>query len=748
MQRNRKRIVRSIALALMSAATAEALAQTGGLEEIVVTAQKREQSLQEAPIAISAFGPDALKQLRIQDVHDIGGYVPNIQINSSPGGSTGATVGIRGSVTINPAVTWEPTVGMYLDGAFIGKNLGGIFDVADLERVEVLRGPQGSLYGKNTVGGAINLITRKPSGEFGGNVVAGFGNEGYYRYRGSIDTPAIGTVGEGIGRFAANITAQRAKRDGFVENVNDPVGIPLAAPKSSDEYENLDSTSGRVSLALDVTEDFEARYSYDFSNKDQNPTASVLTNVDPSMAVGGFAAAAPALPLLMPYVQPDDKYPSKLSNDQSRFEKSDIDGHALHLRYGLGDVGMLGDVTLKSITSYRTLNWDDWLDLDGSPIDFFHSARFVDYDQFSQEFQVIGQTERVNYVFGLYYFDETADVYNPISFFGVFGAPLSPNAYNLNGSSEAVFGQIDWKPAAEVLKDRLTVTVGARYTQEEKNQMISHPTFRDNQDDDWNNFSPALTLTWEFNDAVNVYARYAEGWKSGGFNGEADTLESFQYAYDPEEVASYELGLKSRWLDDRLQVNAAAFENKIDDMQISVFLSGSAAASVVDNAGKATVRGFELEVLAMPVDNLQLNLSWGYLDPEYDEYIDAGVDVANSRDFPYAPENTANAGIQYTVPGVLGGDLTGRLDWVYVDNRVAYPDPVQNLYSQLDSYSLLNGRLTLAEIPVGKGTLEVAAWGKNLTDEEYRINTIPFLIWTVSYFGDPRTYGLEARYDF
>ena len=377
MQTTRKRLVQACTTALIAMCGAQALAQQGGLEEIVVTAQKREQSLQEIPVAITAFGADALQQQRIRDVGDISGLVPNVQINPSPSGSTGVTVAIRGSVTINPAVTWEPTVGLYLDGAFIGKNVGGIFDVADLERVEVLRGPQGSLYGKNTVGGAINLITRKPSGELGGTLRGGIGNEGYYQLYGSVDTPALGTVGEGLGQLSANITLQREERDGFTDNIDDPIGMaPFAGPRSSDEYANKDADAGRIALALDVTERFDMRYAYDFSEKDQEPTASVLTAVDdPGL---GFGA------LLSPYIQSENDYPSKLSNDQSRYEKSEVEGHALHLNYRPGELGFLGDVTFKSITSYRKLSWDDAIDLDGSPIDFFHSERHIDYDQFSR----------------------------------------------------------------------------------------------------------------------------------------------------------------------------------------------------------------------------------------------------------------------------------------------------------------------------------------------------------------------------
>ena len=731
----------ALAIALASAVSLPAHAQQGGLEEIVVTAQKREQSLQDAPIAVTAFSAADLEQQGISDIGELSGFVPNVQINPSPGGSTGATVAIRGSVTINPAVTWEPTVGLYLDGAFIGKNLGGIFDVADLERIEVLRGPQGSLYGKNTVGGAINLVSRKPSGEFGGRVVGSVGNEGYKRVLASVDTAALGEVGEGLGKLSANITLQHEERDGFTKNVADPVGIPMfAGPPSSDEFANLDTDAGRIALLLDVSDALSVRYSYDFSDKDQLPSASVLTAVDdPGL---GFGA------LLSPYIQPDDKFPDSLSNDESRFEKSEIDGHALHIDYALGDVGFLGDVTLKSITSYRELSWEDYLDLDGSPIDLFHSARFIDYDQTSQEFQIVGNTDRVNYVVGVYWFEESADVFNPINFFAEFGAPGSNNAYGLDSEARAVFGQLDWKP--QIADDRLTVTLGARWTEEEKDQYVDHPESYGygEGDENWSNFAPTVTLSWSFTDSLNAYLRYAEGWKAGGFNGESDTLAGFLEPYDPEEVASWELGMKSRWMDDRLQLNVAAFQNKIEDLQLSIFLAGNAAASVVDNAGKATVKGFELELLAQPVENLQLSLNYGYLDPEYDEYIDGGVDVADNRDFPYSPENTANAGIQYTVPDVAGGNVVARLDWVYVDERVAYPDPVQNLRSQLDSYELVNARLSLADVPMGDGTLTVSAWGKNLLDEEYRINTIPFIIWTVSYFGQPQTYGLDVTYQF
>ena len=728
--------------AILVALSCSSLVAAQTLEEVVVTAQKREQSLTDAPISISAFGTEALEQRRIKDAADIAGFVPNLQIVPTPSNSTSLTASIRGSVTINPAITWEPAVGVYVDGVFIGKNTGAIFDVTDLERVEVLRGPQGSLYGKNTIGGAINLVSRKPSGEFGARVTGSIGNEGYWRALGRIDTGAVGQIGEGLGRFSATITLQHEERDGFVDNVDDPLGNPffLASPKSSSEHHNLDSDAGRIALMLEATDDLEIRYAYDFSDKDQQPTAAVLTAVDdPGLGFG---------PLLSPYVQSDSKYPSQVSNDSSYFERSDVEGHALNIDWSLGACYGFDDISIRSITAYRTLEWGDYLDLDGSPIDFFHSARDVDYDQFSQEFQWLATSDDLNIVLGAYWFEEQADVYNPITFFGVFGSPTLNNRYGLDNTSKALFGQVDWTPNA--FERALTVTVGARYTEEEKDQYIDHPEVYGyaEDDEDWNNFSPSVTLTWAFNDDVNAYIRYAEGWKSGGFNGESDTLAGFYAAYDPEEVTSWEIGLKSRLMNDRLQLNVAAFANEVDDMQLSVFGADSSASSTIDNAGKASISGIEIEFAAQLTENLMLNANYGYLDSEYDEYIDGGVDVKNNRDFPYAPENTANAGIQYNLPDVAGGELSARLDWIYVDDRVAYTDPLQNLRSQLGSYDLINGRLSLADMPVPGGRLSVSAWGKNLTDEAYRINTIPFIIWTVSYFGQPRTYGLDVTYDF
>jgi iron complex outermembrane receptor protein len=748
---------KSLATSVMLASSLLAGNVHAQIEEVIVTAQKREQSLQNTPIAITAFDRDAIDARGISTVRDLSLFAPNVQIVESPAGTSGATIAIRGSATINPAITWEPVVGLYLDGVFLGKNLGGIFDIVELERVEILRGPQGTLYGKNTVGGAINMITRKPAEDMGGELNLSVGNEGYQQARLRLDSGSLGTVGEGLGQFSANLAYLKGERDGYYDNVNlDPTAGAnfFVNPKSSSEFSDLDSEVWRIDTLLQVSDTFSVRYAYDHSERDQQPSKGQLTDVNKALfEISGFDGALADLMQL--YVEPEGDNADKISNDFSTRENSQVDGHALFLDWDAGNWGVFGDVTLKSITAYREMDYDDKVDIDGTNMDLFHSGRDIDYDQTSQEIQMLGSTDTIDYVVGLYYFEESGDVVNPIAFFGLFGTPTDINNYGLDNDSYAIYSQLEWRPPSI---EQLSVTVGLRYTDEQKDQYIDHPNsstggvgaFSEDDDESWDNTSGSLVLGWDFSDEIHGYARFAQGWKSGGFNGEAPTAASFHDSYDPEEVDSYELGLKSRFLDNRLQINAAAFYNEIDDMQFSVFLEGSGgAASIVNNAGQATTQGIELEAVAQLTDNLSLSLNYGYLDAEYDEFIELGVDVKDDKDFPYAPENTASVSVDWAIGNWGWGDLDLHADWNYNDDYVPYTNPSQNATSQIDSYELINANLTLSEVQVGSDmTMQFSLWGKNLADEEYRQNTIPFGFWTISYFGEPRTYGFDARLMF
>jgi iron complex outermembrane receptor protein len=718
------------------------------LEEVLVTAQRKAESLQDAPIAITAFQAEDIAARGIRDVQDISNFVPNINIAPSPGGDTGATIAIRGSTTINPALTWEPTVGLYLDGVFLGKNLGGIFEVAELERVEVLRGPQGTLYGKNTLGGAVNLVTRMPGEDFGGYLEGGFGNEGYKALRGRIDTGASDVVGEGLGEFRASIAYSTQSRDGFYDNVDlDPTGgfNPFVSPRSNSTFSDMDSDAFRLDAVIQATDTLSYRFSFDQSDVSKAPSMGQLTDVNEAFFAGlglGFLADLQAL-----YETPSNRRASAISNDQSGFEKSEVRGTSLTV------TKEFESMTFKSITSQRDLDWSDRLDIDGTPMNLFTSERQIDYEQFSQEFQWLGQTDSSNWVAGLYYFAEEGDVFNPISFFGLFGAPADNNEYGLDNTSWAVYGQYEWQ-----MSDRLTTTVGLRYTDEEKDQYVFHPqastggvgAFDVSDSDSWSNTTGTLVATYALSDNVNVYAKLAQGWKAGGYNGEAPSADAFFESYDPEEVLSQELGFKSRLMDDRVQLNAAVFMNDVSDMQFSVFLEGTGgAASTVDNAGAATIRGVEIELIAQLSESLRLGANLGTLDTQYDEFIELGQNVKDAKDFPYAPDRTMSIDLDWAVMESDWGSIDAHIDWSRKSDYVAYTNPDQNATGQLGSYSILNARVSLSDVKLSDSArLQVSAWGKNITDEEYRENIIPFGLWTISYWGQPATYGVDLRVDF
>ncbi len=734
---------RYLSLAIALACSGNALAQSGSpaLEEVLVTAQKRSQSLQDVPVAVTAFDAETLQRQRINRVTDLTLFAPNVEIIDTPSSTTAATIAIRGASQINPAVTWENSVGIYLDGVFIGKNLGAVFDVVDLERVEVLRGPQGTLYGKNTVGGAVNLITRKPSGELGGSVQAEMGNNGIWALRGTVDTPEVAGL-------KATATVMTRERDGFYDNEPDPFGNPFAGAPSGSEFQSQQSDAARLAVQWDINDSWVANYSFDYSDQDNDPRLGQLTqtSLNSFLSSGGLQDA---------YLTSEDDRADEASNDWAFYERAESSGHAL-------DVTWSGDnMQVRSITAYRQMDFEDLIDIDGTPVDVFHSGREVEYDAFSQELQLSGSLNQLDYLVGLFYFKEDADVFNPITFFGAFGLPTANNRYGLEAESVAAFGQVDWRPAA--FDDRLTVTLGLRWTEEEKDQYVDQPgNYSAQADDTFNNTSPALALAYAVSDDVNVYGRVARGWKSGGFNGEASSEQRFVNAYDDEDVTAYEIGVKSRMLDGRLQVNAAVFYNDIENFQLSVF-EGAAAASLVENVPEFVTSGFELEAIAQVSENLRVNLSYGYLDAEYEEFSnDFTLFDKDDAGVPYSPENSLSVGLDWSIARTSYGEWDLHADYSYRDDYTPFIDPDQVQASQIESRSLLNARLALRDIPLGGGTMTVALWGQNILDEEYRINTIPFggvdqrvapnggsgVGWTASYFGDPRTYGVEVRYDF
>lgn len=763
----------ALAFALAAPAVAQqadaAQPSEDGIGVIVVTAQKRAENVQDVPIAITALGSQFLETRGIDSIDDLGTIAPNVKFERAPASKTISQIAIRGSVTINPAITWEPAVGLYLDGVYIAKAQGSIFDIADLERVEILRGPQGTLYGRNALAGAVNLVTKKPSGEAGGMAELTYGSFDEVRLRGVIDLPQMGA-------FSAKVSGQYRTRDGL---------IALTAPDGSgrNRTDSIESGSFMVQLRAEITDSITADYTYDYSKSNQTPPFSQLLAVNrngdprdifdpgsPSYAFGG------AFFPLDRVANPDRVTTAAI--DAPVYERSRSYGHALTLTVGLGDA------ELKSITAYRDLAWADGLDLDGSPFPVAFTQRISDYHAFSQELQLTGTAfeDRLAYVLGAFYFDEQAETVNPQTYFGG-GVDLDSN-YGSNTEAWAIYAQLDYD-----LTERLKLTLGGRYTEETKDisrffrvnfdpangitspLVIADLPYGAIPDAKFSDFSPAVTLSYAASDTINLYARFAQGFKSGGFNGESNVfaaptadcpsgaLELCQ-PYLPEQVDSYEFGIKSRFLDDRLIVNLAAFRNDSKDMQLSVFTATTGAASVIQNAAAARIQGLEIETVLRPVDNLTINASLALLDPEYKRFIDGGVDVSNNRAFPHAPKTTASIGADWRVAEGDWGKFNIYADLNYSSEYFTFPyaltaptrsDQVAGT-SQSQGRTIVNLRASLAEFAVGGVETEISVFVRNLTKEDAPSNFIDFgpgfggIL--LGYFPDPRTFGVTAGVRF
>ncbi|MDE2619013.1 MAG: TonB-dependent receptor [Sphingomonadales bacterium] len=752
-------------------------AEDDGLGAIVVTAQKRAENVQNVPIAISAVGTAFLESRGVDSIDKLGAIAPNVKIERAPSSKTISQISIRGSVTINPAITWEPAVGLYLDGVYIAKAQGSIFDVADLERVEVLRGPQGTLYGRNALAGAVNLVTKKPSGEAGGMAEVTYGSFNEWKFRGVLDLPQMGIL-------SAKISGQYRRRDGLIDIVPNPVpGVPAAGVPKINQADTIRNGSFMVQLRAEISDAITADYTFDYTKADQTPPFSQLLGVNRNRDPRDiFDPAGPSYAFGGAFF-PLDKYTSATrvttaSIDAPVYEKSRSYGHALTL------TADLGAATLKSITAYRNLKWSDGLDLDGSPLPVAFTQRITNYHAWSEELQLTGtaMADRLSYVLGAFYFDETAATDNPQSYFG--GGTDLDSRYAAKTKALALYAQADYK-----LTDALKLTLGARYTHEKKDMsryfrvnrdvangiltplVIADIPYGAVNDAKYNDFSPAATLSYEITPKINTYVRFAKGFKSGGFNGETNVFVAPSAGcptgatelcnpYKPEKVDSYEIGFKTRLLDNRVVFNVAAFRDEHKDIQLSIFTASTGAASVVRNAAAARIQGLEFETVIRPVDAITINASLAFLDAKYKSYIDGGLDVSNNRAFPHAPKTTASAGIDWKVIEGDWGKLNVYGDVSYVSKYYTFPyalsaaaasDQVART-TQSPGRTIVNLRATVGEIPLGGTKLDVSAFVRNLTKESNPSNFIDFgpgfggLL--LGYFPDPRTFGVTAGIKF
>ncbi len=689
------------------------------LQEVVVTAQKREESLQKTPISLVTLDAGTLETRGINDIRDLPSAAPNLQTVQQVNSASSVRLFIRGVGNFDDQITQDPSVAVYTDGVYVARSQGLAADVADIERIEVLRGPQGTLYGRNATGGAINFVTKAPQlGEWAGSETLTFGSYDEVRSKTLLNIPITDTA-------AARLSYVKADKDGFVRNEG------TGASRFGDE----DRQAWRVDLRWQPISQLDLRYTYDQSQFDDTSPYLVKSPLN-----GSASRPTKSNPLVRNFKP----------NDVS------VQGHALTATYEIAD-----NFSLKSISAYRMLDNFDYQDYLAGQNGAFTPLTTLDdlhQKQWSQEFQLLGNTDdnSLQYIAGLYYFHETGSgtVSTGVPVLGTTGVVDQ----NIANTAKALFGQATYTP--EILDQRLHVTIGTRWSRDRREASIANSSISPvglltagstgAGDRSFSNFSPALTVAFDVNDDINVYAKYAEGYKSGGFNIRATTVARFDEGFDPEKLKSYELGAKTQWWENRVRLNAALFHADYDDIQLTAPSSATdPSKSDVLNAGKATLDGVELELTALPTDDLTVNVNYAYLDDRYDSIKDAfGRDITSNYVFLMAPHNTFTFNLDYAIAETPIGKLSANANYSWEADKFSTATTTINGKLYIQSYGLLNGRLTLAEIPgVGAGNLKVSLWGKNLEDKHYSVLQAP-LFGGYRVFGDPRSVGVEIAYAF
>jgi iron complex outermembrane receptor protein len=707
------------------------------LQSVVVTARKRPEELQAVPLSIAPWTAAELEAASVQRLSDLGQLTPNLLIGQKvQSGSSASQVYIRGIGQQDTNVAFSPAVGIYVDGVYLGRAQGSDLDLEDVERVEVLYGPQGTLFGKNTNGGAINVVTRQPDPSAatpGGQVDVRTGNFDRLDLLARLNVPlAAHTAG-------LSISAARLRQDGY------------SVRADGEHQADRNRDAARVQLLLRPLDDVEAVLRLDGTTFDERSAAYRLVQV----------RTASPIPTLYNTTSPyryDDRWVT--SSDFT------YDGGGPNRNAG-GVWGVSATVswerpwgTLKSISAYRQLSVDSQFDPDGSPLTVLDVFNIVHQHQLSQEFQASGRAfgDRVDWVAGAYAFREDAIDDQPvhIAMELLDGAADFDPWLRVVNSNFAVYGQGTWHAS-----DALSLSVGLRLGQDRVRAAREQFGFPDpvvqqpysQRSAQWGSALPRASLEYRWTPRVMTYVSLAAGSKSGGFNGRASTEAEFT-RFEPERVANVEAGLRSDWLDRRLRFNATLFHSAYHDFQLQVNRSVTdpttgqpTAFSFVGNLPRARVRGGEFSLAALPLNGLELQAGLGITDARYLQVL-PGAPVTTDSRFIDTPKFTASASVQYTA-GLGGqGQLSGRLDYVH-KSRIDF-DPSNSPLVAQRPYGLLNARLTWE--PVGTRT-SVYAFVTNLTDTHYAVGGIDdsaggSLGEVVKMMGAPREWGVGLRLPF
>ena len=718
---------------------------TTTLDAVKVTARKREETIQDVPVAVTAFTPELLDKLNIRDLSDLGAQVPNLTIYAARGSSSTITAYIRGVGQSDPLWGVDPGVGLYLDDVYIARPQGALLDVFDVGRVEVLRGPQGSLYGKNTIGGAIKYISRGLPTEREGFAAITVGNYNQLDVKAAYGGPI------GSDALRARIAVASLNRDGFGENT-------ITGQQVSDKEVN----SARFNLGAYVSDAFDVQFAIDWMDDQSGVRGAQM------LQANRFDAALS--PTTGPFLPMDSRY--DVRNGMPNINDTSMLGASATATWRPND-----DWVLKYVIAKRESDTETNIDFDVTPDRIADVKAFYSDEQVSHEVQVnYDGGGRARGVIGLYAFD------------GEAGGQVLNNFFNLSFGdtqgkvlTESVALYVDW---TFDLTDRLKLDLGARYTDEDKrarvlNRCYSNATFstpidctplipgddtataRFDKTINFKNVSPKVSLDYQVTPDIMIYGLASRGFKSGGYNirAQATIVPRSAEPFDDEVVDSFEVGTKMSFLDQTLFLNLAAFHNQYKDIQLSVFTANPNGGFFGDftNAGDGTVNGAEVEYQWLPTRNWLISGNLAWLDTKYDEFMYAGINIANEQEFTNAPEFSGAINVEYRTDLANGGNLSARVGYNYQSDVIATTEiiranvppaaPFGRPPISQDGYGLLNAGVIWKLNDAWSFSLQ----GTNLTDKQYLTtgyNLAQALGVYTGFYGAPRQYSLTARFDF
>lgn len=716
--------------------------------DIVVTARKREESIQETPISITAFSSAGLEARGVQDTQALSNITPNLTLQNNPafsGSTNTATMYIRGIGQQDFVPTVEPGVGLYVDGVYMASSVGSVLDLVDFERIEVLRGPQGTLFGRNTIGGAISVTTKAPADSFQASGSATYGTDDLIVLKGSVNVPVSPKVAVrgSIGWF---------KQDGYVRRTFDNMMLG-----------DSDRLAGRLAVRMEPTEDWTVNLAFDGTTSRENgapvsliginygvtsapqslPFADINNMVANYISTGVQApCATPAAPLnlAVPGCY-DNRYllgPDLNAGTGPTYSRLDVWGLGLTNTFLLSDT-----VDLKSITAYRHLKGAFSRDADNSPASIAVFGDTLVRKQFSQEFQLLGQAfdDRLNWILGGYYFKETGRNINHL----VFVVAEIQSGGDFGNESYAAFGQGTFK-----VTDRLSLTAGLRYTKDNKSfrpdqyvienflaflgPPFNAPILNEgtrilpdvNAKISAKKLTPMVNLSYQAMDELMLYGTWSRGYKSGGFSQrvfppiipgvttpETDPVKVIP-SFKPETVDTYEAGVKFQTPDRSFTLNAAAFYTDYKDMQVQVF---TGVAPVLRNASSATIKGFELEMRAAPLPGLFFEGAVGMTDASYDQIDQASTLINPDNKFERVSKWTLSGAVSYDHELDGGSHLRPRVDWSY--RSKFYNNPYNTEAIAQKGYHLVNASLAWVS---SNENLTVTGAVKNIADKRFLVS--------------------------